>query len=415
MKHFDLIIVGGGSAGLASAIEARKHGIEEEKILLVEKSNKLGGILNQCIHTGFGLYEFKEELTGPEYAHRFIEQIKETKINVLTNTTVTKIRPDYVAEISSYGNFEEVSFKALIYAAGCSERSAGAIKLPGDRPQGVMTAGQAQNYLNNLGYLPGKNIFILGSGDIGLIMARRMTLEGANVIGVAELMPYSNGLKRNIVQCLEDFNIPLYLSTTVTNVIGKTKLESIELSQVDDNLNPILNSRRIVKCDTLLLSVGLTPYVSLLKDLKLKKDQFGKFIINEKCETSFEGVFITGNSLHVHDLVDNVTKESRTAGFFAAKYILEGRQNDDFVNVKIDKNISYSVPNVINRNAHEFEIKMRVKKPMNNTTLLIRSGERTLKKVNHFILIPSEMIIVKVKTDEPILEDIFVEVISNEK
>ena len=414
MRHFDLIVVGGGSAGLASAIEARKNGIKDEKILLIEKSDKLGGILNQCIHTGFGLYEFKEELTGPEYAHRFIEQIKETNIEVLTNTMVTKIRPDRIVEISSFGNFEEISFKTLIYAAGCSERGAGAIKLPGDRPQGVMTAGQAQNYLNNFGYLPGKNVFILGSGDIGLIMARRMTLEGAKVIGVAELMPYSNGLKRNIVQCLEDYNIPLFLSTTVTKVIGKVKLEAIELSQVDENLNPIPGSQRIVECDTLLLSVGLTPYVSLLNDLNLKKDQFGKFIINEKCETSFDGLFITGNSLHVHDLVDNVTKESRTAGYFAAKYILEGKKEGNFVSVKTDKNISYVIPNIIEKNSKEFEIKMRVRKPMENVALQIKCGDNIIKKVKHFVLIPSEMIIVKIKVDLPINDDIFVEVISNE-
>lgn len=414
MKSFDLVIIGGGSAGLAAAFEARKCGIEDTKILLIEKSNVLGGILNQCIHTGFGLYEFKEELTGPEYANRFIEQINKTKINVMLNTAVTKIKTDRVVEISTFGNFEEISFKALVFATGCLEKGAGSIKLPGDRPQGVMSAGQAQAYLNNFGFLPGKDVFILGSGDIGLIMARRMTLEGANVIGVAELMPYSNGLKRNIVQCLEDYNIPLYLSTTVTKVIGKHKLEAIELSKVDENLAPIKGSERIVKCDTLLLSVGLLPYTSLLDNLNLKKDINGRFLINEKCETSMQGVFITGNSLHVHDLVDNVTKESRIAGFFAAEYIKEQDKNSNYVDVKYDKNISYVLPNIVSSNAVEIQIKLRVKKPIKNASILIKSGEKILKKQNCFVLIPSEMEILKIKLSEELIDSIYLEVISNE-
>ena len=414
MRYFDLIVVGGGWAGLAAALEAKKNGIDDSRILLIEKSNKLGGILNQCIHTGFGLYEFKEELTGPEYAFRFIEELKKTNINVMLETTLTRINPNRIIEVSSYGNFEQIQFKSLIFATGCLERSAGAIKLPGDRPQGVMSAGQAQNYLNNFGYLPGKNVFILGSGDIGLIMARRMTLEGAKVLGVAELMPYSNGLKRNIVQCLEDYDIPLYLSTTVTKVIGKNRLTAIELSNVDENLNPIEGTQRIVECDTLLLSVGLVPYTIFLNPLNLKKDAFGKFLINEKCETSMEGLFVCGNSLHVHDLVDNVTKEARIAGFFASEYIKNNSKNNEMKQVKTDKNISYIIPNVVNTNAKDLTLKFRVRKPMENVSILIKTEDSIIKKIKKFVLIPSEMESINIKLNEELKSDIFVEVINNE-
>lgn len=392
MKHYKIIIIGGGSAGMGAAIKANDEGISSKDILILEKSEYLGGILNQCIHTGFGLAEFKEELTGPEYAYRFIIQVKERNIPYLLSTMVISINLDKTIEIRSVNGDEMLSYDALIIATGCIERSPGAIKLNGDRCSGIMTAGQAQNYLNNYGYLPGKKVFILGSGDIGLIMARRMTLEGAKVIGVAELMPYSNGLKRNIVQCLEDYDIPLYLSTTVKETIGKNRLEKIILASVDDKLNFISGTEKEIECDTLLLSVGLIPNVNMLSKLNLKKDKTGKFLINEKCETSMEGIYICGNSLHVHDLVDEVTKESRIAGYFAAKYVLEGENHDEYTPVTHNENVGYVVPNVLNKNYRgNVSIKFRCRKPIKDITVIIKDASKTYKSIKKLALIPSEM------------------------
>lgn len=392
MKHYKIIIIGGGSAAMGAALKANETGIDAKDILIIEKSEYLGGILNQCIHTGFGLSEFKEELTGPEYANRFIVQIKEKGIPYLLSTMVISINLDKTVEIRSVNGDEILSYDALIIATGCIERSPGAIKLNGYRCAGIMTAGQAQNYLNNLGYLPGKKVFILGSGDIGLIMARRMTLEGAKVIGVAELMSYSNGLKRNIVQCLEDYNIPLYLSTTVKETIGKNRLEKIILASVDEKLNFIPGTEKEVECDTLLLSVGLIPNVNILSKLNLNKDKTGKFIIDEKCETSREGIYICGNSLHVHDLVDEVTKESRIAGYFAAKYVLEGETKDDVIPVTHNENVGYVVPNVLNKNYRgNVSIKFRCRRPMRNVTVIIKDNTNTFKSIKKMAIIPSEM------------------------
>jgi thioredoxin reductase len=407
MKHYQLIVIGGGAAGLGAAITAKQNGVDS--ILLIEKNDYLGGILNQCIHAGFGLNEFKEELTGPEYADRFIKQFLYLKIEYLVSTMVTKIHKEKVLEYSNRDGAEEVSFDSLIMATGCYERNAGAIKLNGDRCPGIFTAGQAQNYLNNYGYLPGKEVFILGSGDIGLIMARRLTLEGAHVIGVAEIMPYSNGLSRNVVQCLNDFNIPLHLSTTVLNVKGKERLEEITIAKVDDKLNFIPGTEEVIKCDTLLLSVGLIPNISLLKPLGLEMTHTGKVDVFENLESSMEGVFACGNCLHVHDLVDNVTKESRTAGLSAAKYILGKEEEGKLIHVNYSKDFLYVLPEKIRINSDSCELKFRPRAHLNNVKFVVKQGENIIfTRVLPFIL-PSQMEIIKVPLAN-VNDDISVEI-----
>lgn len=391
MKEVSLVVVGGGSAGLSAAISAYDKGIKD--ILILERNPRLGGILNQCIHNGFGLGEFKEELTGPEFALRFISQVEERKIPYLLNTYVTNISKDKIVTYSNEEGFFEVKAKAIIYTAGCYERSAGAIALPGDRPSGIMSAGVAQLLLNLYGYLPGKKIFILGSGDIGLIMARRLTLEGAKVLGVAELCPWSNGLNRNIVQCLEDFSIPLYLSHTVSKVIGKNRLEAIELSEVDENKRIIEGTAKRIPCDTLILSIGLIPNNTLLSNIGVKVGASRGALVDEHYETSLPGIFSAGNVLHVHDLVDNVVVEARKAGEEAAKYILNGKQNaTKTINVKADNGIGYVVPGILNYPLEEkTTFKFRVKKPEKNIYVVLKADNNEIKRFYKPFLIPSEM------------------------
>ena len=326
MKQYDIVIIGGGPAGLAAAISAKENGCDS--ILILEREEELGGILNQCIHNGFGLHVFKEELTGPEYADRYIKKVKHLGIEYLLNTMVTEITPEkVVTAMSRKEGLFEIKAKAIILAMGCRERSRGALNIPGYRPSGIFSAGTAQRLVNRDGYLPGREIVILGSGDIGLIMARRMTLEGAKVKLVAELRPYSGGLKRNIVQCLEDYNIPLKLSHTVVNIWGKERLEGVTLAQVDENLKPIPGTEEFISCDTLLLSVGLIPEneLSVGMGIKIEKTTNGPEV-NENLETSVEGVFACGNVLHVHDLVDHVSREAETAGRKAAIYVKDRKE-----------------------------------------------------------------------------------------
>lgn len=325
MKTYDIVIVGGGPAGLAAAVSARKNGTES--ILILERDKELGGILNQCIHNGFGLHTFKEELTGPEYAGRFIEQARELQIEYKLNTMVVDISWERkVTAMNSMDGLFEIQAEAVILAMGCRERSRGALNIPGYRPAGIFSAGTAQRLVNMEGHLPGRKVVILGSGDIGLIMARRMTLEGAQVQVVAELMPYSGGLKRNIVQCLDDYGIPLKLSHTVVDIRGKERVEGITLAQVDERGKPIPGTEEDYECDTLLLSVGLIPENELSGGMgvELSRVTSGP-VVNESLETNIEGVFACGNVLHVHDLVDFVSEEAAVAGKNAARYVQERR------------------------------------------------------------------------------------------
>ena len=395
----DLIVVGGGSAGLASAISAFDSGIKD--ILILERNGELGGILNQCIHPGFGLHHFHEELTGPEYARKYIDELNARKIDYFLNTQVISISRDKIVTFINKEGVQSIKAKAIIFAAGCNERTRGQISTPGYRPKGVYTAGLAQRYLNTEGRLVGKKVYILGSGDIGLIMARRMTLEGAQVLGVSEIMPYSNGLKRNIAQCLNDFNIPLRLSNTVTKIYGKDRLEGIEISDVDTNLQPIKGTEKYIECDTLLLSVGLYPFNSLLKEAgcAVNKESKGS-LVDQNLETSIEGIFSTGNVLHVHDLVDFVSEESERAGASAAKYILGKRgKTINQIEVNHTQNIAYVIPSIINARSDKEDIifSFRVKKNIKKAQISFKNHTKTLYSSVKTNLMPAEMIKIKVK------------------
>lgn len=409
MAKIDLLIIGGGSAGMAAAIQAKKEGVDS--LLIVEKDGQLGGILNQCIHHGFGLNEFKSELTGPEYLSRFVEQVKQLEIPYLLNSLVINITKDKKVTIQTPDGIFIYEAKAIVFATGCFERSAGAIKIPGDRPNGVITAGTSQKYLNIHGYLVGKKIVILGSGDIGLIMARRLTLEGAKVECVLEIMPYSNGLNRNIVQCLNDYNIPLYLSTTVSKVIGQKRVEKIIASKVDENLNFIPGTEREIACDTLILSVGLIPYVALLKNIGVKMSMTKGPVVDEHLQTSIPGIFSCGNCLHVHDVVDFVTMEGRLAGHGAAIYLKGSAYDKHYYNVYADKQLSYVLPQLLDpRIKEDITIKFRVKRPVKNKNIIIKCNDKIITKIYKLALIPSEMVMVNIPKDklDLINDDIYV-------
>ena len=407
----ELVIIGGGAAGLASAISAFDNGVKD--ILVIERDDHLGGILHQCIHNGFGLTRFKEELTGPEYANRFIEELKKRNINFVLNSQVISLTKDKIVTYSNATDgVVEVEAKAVILATGSYERTAGAIALNGDRVAGIMTAGTAQRYVNIHGYMVGKRVVILGSGDIGLIMARRLTLEGAKVLCVAEIMPYSNGLNRNIVQCLNDFDIPLKLSTTVKEVKGRNRVEKVVLAKVDENKKVIPGTEEEFDADTLVLSVGLIPYTTLLDNLPIHYGRNKGAIVNQNLETEIPGLFVCGNCLHVHDLVDFVSNEGDIAGKNAANYIKGNSGSTDYINVVAGANVGYVVPNTINLLEKDTtSIKFRVTHPLGMCKVVISQNDKFIKSIPKINMLPS--IMENIALDISLLnkEDLKVEVI----
>ena len=414
---YDLVIVGGGPAGLAAAIAAKDNGIDS--ILIIERDRELGGILNQCIHNGFGLHTFKEELTGPEYASRFIAQVEERGIEYKLNTMVMDISNDkVVTAMNSTDGMFTVEAKAVVLAMGCRERSRGALNIPGYRPAGIFSAGTAQRLVNIEGYMPGRRVVILGSGDIGLIMARRMTLEGAKVLAVAELMPYSGGLKRNIVQCLNDFDIPLYLSHTVVDIQGKERVEGITIAEVGPDRKPIPGTEIHYDCDTLLLSCGLLPENELSKTagVDLSPITSGP-VVNDSLETNIPGVFACGNVLHVHDLVDFVSQEASNAGKNAAKYIKEGEVTSaKQIEILPVDGVRYTVPKYVRPEVMDdtLTVRFRVGQVFKGCAIATYFGDTLISKRKRPVMAPGEMEQVVLKksqlTEYPDIENITIKI-----
>lgn len=418
MKSYDIVIIGGGPAGLAAAVSAKRNGIDS--ILILERDKELGGILNQCIHNGFGLHTFKEELTGPEYAQRFIDQAKELEIEYKLNTMVMDISPrKIVTAMNRQEGLFEIEAKAVILAMGCRERSRGALNIPGYRPAGIFSAGTAQRLVNMEGLMPGREVVILGSGDIGLIMARRMTFEGAKVKVVAELMPYSGGLKRNIVQCLDDYGIPLKLSHTVVDIKGKERVEGVTLAGVDSKGKPIPGTEEFYSCDTLLLSVGLIPENEISSGMGVEMNPVTSGPkVNESLETNIDGVFACGNVLHVHDLVDFVSEEAGTAGKNAAAYVKGERRSAQGHEIRFSPvdGVRYTVPVTLNtaRMDENLTVRFRVGAVYKNCYVGVYFDDERVIHRKRQIVAPGEMEEIKLTKEQllkyPDLETITVKI-----
>lgn len=412
MIKTDVTVIGGGPAGLAAALKAA----EKTKVILLERGRDLGGILNQCIHDGFGNFIFNKMLTGPEYAQYFIDKIKNSNIEIKTDTTVLNIDSNkkVVATNSKDGVFT-IQSKSIILSMGCRERTRPQILIPGTRPSGIYTAGTAQRLINIDGVMPGKNIVILGSGDVGLIMARRFKLEGANVLGVYELTSKPGGLTRNIVQCLDDYNIPLYLSHTIINIYGNRRIEGVKVARVDDNLNPIQSSEKYIDCDCLILSVGLIPEIELTNNIQIEIDPVTKGVaVDNRMESSIPGIFACGNIVHVYDLVDDVTYSSEIAGKYAADYVLNKNLKYEEIKLTPGKNVRYIVPQKINnKEVDKITLYLRVEKEIKNVSISIKDENKQIYNKKERIVTPAEML--KVELSKKIIElietnELFIEV-----
>lgn len=398
IKH-DIVVVGGGPAGMAAAIAAYDSGITD--VVILDREDELGGILRQCIHNGFGLHKLGRELTGPEYAAVYAKQVYERNIKVYTETTVLKVSSDKIVTATNRGGIIKFEAGAVILAMGCRERSRGALNICGTRPAGIYSAGTAQKLINCEGYTVGKKVVILGSGDIGLIMARRMSLEGAKVEAVCELMPYSGGLTRNIVQCLEDFDIPLYLSTTVAQIHGKDRLTGVTIAQVDENRTPIEETKKFIPCDTLLLSCGLIPENELTRAAGITIDKVtGGAVVDQNRQTDIEGIFACGNVLQVHDLVDYVSDEAEIAGKGAADYVNGKKNGICAIETESGNGVRYVLPQRVYKEEKDVSLFLRVTKPFGKVKFTVKSGEEILATLIRIKAAPGEMEKINIKAEK---------------